>query len=110
MGKAASSSWSTWKRGATIKTKRRSKRTFRAQVRKRRQPFVEQCGITERGARAQTCPEGQSCCSGWPFVQGILGCSKRRGVRKRPELRQTAARNPRFEREVKFCAVLCLCY
>src|SRR6266446_8458448 len=24
------------------------------------------------------------------------------GVRKRPELRQTAARNPRFEREVKF--------
>src|SRR6266849_395876 len=67
-----------------------------------RQPNVQKTGITERGGRQETWREGQSCCSGWPFVQGRLGCSRRRGVRKRPELRQTAARNPRFEREVKF--------
>src|SRR5713226_4538580 len=57
---------------------------------------------SQRGAAGQTWRERQSCCSGWPFVQGILGRSRRRGVRKRPELRETAARNPKFEREVKF--------
>ncbi len=46
--------------------------------------------------------EWQSWCSAWPFVQVILGCSKQQGVRKRPRLRQTAAWNARFEREVKF--------
>ena len=49
-----------------------------------------------------TWPEGQSSCSAWPFVQGIIERSKLRGVMKRPGLRQTAVGNPRFEREVKF--------
>src|SRR5258708_21332291 len=44
-------------------------------------------------------PEGQTSCSAWPFVQGIIDRSKLRGVRKRPRLRQAAERNPGLARE-----------
>ena len=47
-----------------------------------------------------TWPEGQRCCSAWPFVQGILGCSGR-GSDGEPQ-GPNAARNSRFMREVKF--------
>ncbi len=56
----------------------------------------------EGGSLSGTWPEGQVCCSAWPFVQGIIKRAKLRGVMRHPGLRQTAARNPRFEKEVKF--------
>src|SRR5467141_4310917 len=67
-----------------------------------RQPIVERSGITERGGRPETWPGGKVVVRAGLSFRVYFGCSKRRGVRKRPELRQTAARNPRFEREVKF--------
>ena len=55
-----------------------------------------------RGRPEGAWPEGQSCCSAWPFVQGILGCSGRRSDGEPQGQGPTAARNSRFTREVKF--------
>src|SRR5713101_1005181 len=72
---------------------RRAERLQRM-ARDRRQPFVQRGGITERGSLGGTWPEGQVCCSAWPFVQGIMQPSKLRGVMKRPGLWQTAVGTP----------------
>jgi hypothetical protein len=70
---------------------------------KRRGNLLGQNAASQRRGRPEgTWPEGQRCCSAWPFVQGILGCSGRGSDGELSRRGPTAARNPRFMREVKF--------
>ena len=70
-----------------------------------RQPLAEQGGITVRWEGASLTGE-QSCCSAWPFVQGIIGRSKPQGVRKSPHASVDCGQEPQIRERGEVCSVL----